>query len=103
MNKYILFNIFLFVWINFLNAQSNYEFDGQVLGQTNIGFGKEGTKFLGTRYIPEFTFDKEIDSLSSFAIETLLSPFFKLPPFIKSTSGSQGHRSLSSTHLLHIF
>mgnify|MGYP006262506983 FL=1 len=53
-----------------MNAQSNYEFDGQILGQTNIGFGKESTKFLGTRYLPEFTFNKEIDSLSSFAIET---------------------------------
>ncbi len=53
-----------------MNAQSNYEFDGQILGQTNIGFGKESTRFLGTRYLPEFTFNKEIDSLSSFAIET---------------------------------
>ena len=70
MNKCILFNIIIFVYINFLNAQSNYEFDGQILGQTNVGFGKESTKFLGTRYLPEFTFNKEIDSLSSFAIET---------------------------------
>ena len=44
-----------------MNAQSNYEFDGQILGQTNVGFGKESTKFLGTRYLPEFTFNKEID------------------------------------------
>ena len=70
MNKYILFNIILFIWINFLNAQPNYEFDGQILGQANIGFCKESTKFLGTRYLPEFTFYKKIDSLSSFAIET---------------------------------
>ena len=70
MNKCILFNIILFVCINFLNAQSNYEFDGQILGQTNVGFGKESTKFLGTRYLPEFSFNKKIDSLSSFAIET---------------------------------
>ena len=73
MNKCILFNIIIFVYINFLNAQSNYEFDGQILGQTNIGFGKESTKFLGTRYLPEFTFNKEIDSLSSFAIETSIN------------------------------
>ena len=70
MNKCILFNIILFICINFLNAQSNYEFDGQILGQTNVGFGKESTKFLGTRYLPEFSFNKKIDSLSSFAIET---------------------------------
>ena len=70
MNKSIFFNFILFVWVNFLNAQSNYEYDGQILGQTNIGFGKESTKFLGTRYLPEFTFNKKIDSLSSFAIET---------------------------------
>ena len=70
MNKCILYNIIIFVCINLLNAQSNYEFDGQILGQTNVGFGKESTKFLGTRYLPEFTFNKEIDSLSSFAIET---------------------------------
>ena len=70
MNKSIFFNFILFVWGNFLNAQSNYEYDGQILGQTNIGFGKESTKFLGTRYLPEFTFNKKIDSLSSFAIET---------------------------------
>ena len=70
MNKSIFFNFILFVWGNFLNAQSNYEYDGQILGQTNIGFGKESTKFIGTRYLPEFTFNKKIDSLSSFAIET---------------------------------
>ena len=35
-----------------MNAQSNYEFDGQVLGQTNIGFGKEGTKFRELQIIP---------------------------------------------------
>lgn len=70
MNKSIFFNFILFVWVNFLNAQSNYEYDGQILGQTNIGFGKESTKFLGTRYLPEFSFNKKIDSLSSFAIET---------------------------------
>ena len=70
MNKCILFNIIVFVCIDFLNAQSNYEFDGQILGQTNVGFGKESTKFLGTRYLPEFSFNKKIDSLSSFSIET---------------------------------
>ena len=70
MNKSIFFNFILFVWVNFLNAQSNYEYDGQILGQTSIGFGKESTKFLGTRYLPEFSFNKKIDSLSSFAIET---------------------------------
>ena len=75
-----------------MNAQSNSEFDGQILGQANIGFGKESTKFLGTRYLPEFTFYKKIDSLSSFAIETSVN-------LSLSKTNTQGHSSDANSNL----
>ena len=75
-----------------MNAQSNSEFDGQILGQANIGFGKESTKFLGIRYLPEFTFYKKIDSLSSFAIETSVN-------LSLSKTNTQGHSSDANSNL----
>ena len=65
-------NIFIIVisFIRIATAQSNIDFDGQLLGQTNIGIGKESSGFIGTRYLPEIVFKKKIDSLSSFTIET---------------------------------
>ncbi len=50
-----------------INAQ--FEFDGQLLGQTTFGLEKNSSKFIGARYLPSFTLKKKVDSLSSFAFQ----------------------------------
>ena len=48
---------------------SQFEFDGQLLGQTSLGLEKQSSKFIGARYLPSLNFKKKTDSLSSFAIQ----------------------------------
>ena len=38
-----------------LNAPAQFEFDGQILAQTNIGLEEKSSKFLGARYLPSLT------------------------------------------------
>lgn len=51
-----------------LHAHAQFEFDGQILAQTNISLKEPSSKFLGARYLPSLTFKKKTDSLTSFAI-----------------------------------
>ena len=57
--------------LNFLssNIYSQFEFDGQLLGQTILGLEKKSSKFIGARYLPSLNFKKKVDSLSSFAFQ----------------------------------
>ena len=69
MNNNLNVLIFFLISICFLNAQYNFDFDGQLLGQTNIGFEKQSPRFFGLRYLPELILKKKTDSLSSIAFE----------------------------------
>ena len=65
-------NIFylLFIISIPLCSQIKFEFDGQLLGQSNISTSKNTTSFIGTRYLPVLNFNTKSDSiLSSFSIE----------------------------------
>ena len=41
---------------------SQFEFDGQLLGQTSLGLEKQSSKFIGARYLPSLNFKKKTDS-----------------------------------------
>lgn len=62
--RYLL--VFCFFHLT-INAQ--FEFDGQLLGQTNFGLENKGSKFIGARYLPSLNLKKKVDSLSSFAFQ----------------------------------
>ena len=66
LNNFICFLVLSFLC---LPIYAQFEFDGQLLGQTNLGLEKQSSKFIGTRYLPSLNFKKETDSLSSFAIQ----------------------------------
>ena len=56
---YELKQFFLFLCFIHLHAHAQFEFDGQILAQTNIGLEEQSSKFLGTRYLPSLTFKKK--------------------------------------------
>ena len=64
-------NFFCFFTLFFLCAPicAQFEFDGQLLGQTSLSLDKQSFKFLGARYLPSLNFKKKTDSLSSFAVQ----------------------------------
>ena len=66
-------NFLCFLVISFLCLPvcvcAQFEFDGQLLGQTSLGLEKQSSKFIGARYLPSLNFKKKTDSLSSFAIQ----------------------------------
>ena len=66
MNK-IFFSIYLSIP---LYSQMKFEFDGQLMGQSNVSTSKNTTTFIGTRYLPVLNFNTKSDSiLSAFSIE----------------------------------
>ena len=65
-------NIFylLFIISIPLFSQMKFEFDGQLMGQSNFNISKNNTSFIGTRYLPVLNFNTKSDSiLSTFSIE----------------------------------
>ena len=65
-------NIFylLFIISIPLFSQMKFEFDGQLMGQSNFNTSKNNTSFIGTRYLPVLNFNTKSDSiLSTFSIE----------------------------------
>ena len=67
-NRVLFLGLFFFFAFH-LKGQNTYDFDGQILVQSNLGLKKGTTKFIGLRYLPEFTYRKKIDSLQSFTFE----------------------------------
>ena len=61
---------FLFILSIPLYSQIKFEFDGQLMGQSNVSTSKNTTTFIGTRYLPVLNFNTKSDSiLSTFSIE----------------------------------
>lgn len=61
---------FLFILSIPLYSQIKFEFDGQLMGQSNVSTSKNTTTFIGTRYLPVLNFNTKSDSiLSAFSIE----------------------------------
>ena len=61
---------FLFILSIPLYSQMKFEFDGQLMGQSNVSTSKNTTTFIGTRYLPVLNFNTKSDSiLSAFSIE----------------------------------
>ena len=61
---------FLFILSIPLYSQMKFEFDGQLMGQSNVSTSKNTTTFIGTRYLPVLNFNTKSDSiLSTFSIE----------------------------------
>ena len=67
-NSILFLGIFFFSAF-YLKGQHTYNFDGQILVQSNLGLKKGATKFIGLRYLPEFTYSKKLDSLQSLTFE----------------------------------
>jgi hypothetical protein len=68
LTKIQIAGIAFFIFVS-TNAQSLSSFDGQLMGQGGIGFEKGSAHYMGTRYLPEFTLKKKIDSLHALAVE----------------------------------
>ena len=64
-----IFYLLFFISIP-LFSQMKFEFDGQLMGQSNFNISKNNTSFIGTRYLPVLNFNTKSDSiLSTFSIE----------------------------------
>ena len=64
-----IFYLLFFISIP-LFSQMKFEFDGQLMGQSNFNISKNNTSFIGTRYLPVLNFYTKSDSiLSTFSIE----------------------------------
>jgi hypothetical protein len=50
-NSILFLGIFFFSTFC-LKGQHAYDFDGQILVQSNLGLNKGATKFIGLRYLP---------------------------------------------------
>ena len=61
MNFMALNNFLRFLTLTFLCSPiyAQFEFDGQLLGQTSLSLDKQSFKFLGARYLPSLNFRKE--------------------------------------------
>ena len=71
---------------------AQFEFDGQLLGQTSLGLEKQSSKFIGARYLPSLNFKKKTDSLSSFAIQ--ISGNFSATQFLTSEKKNESSSSI---------
>ena len=88
-----VFSLSLFFLTISVNAQVNFDFDGQLMGQTNIGLEKGSSKFIGIRYLPEITLKKKLDSLSSIAVE--ISGNFNTTRIINSKNLNESNSNIS--------
>ena len=61
----ILNNFLCFLILSFLclPIYAQFEFDGQLLGQTSLGLEKQSSKFIGARYLPSLNFKKKTNYL----------------------------------------
>ena len=87
-------NFLCFFTLSFLCAPicAQFEFDGQLLGQTSLSLDKQSFKFLGARYLPSLNFKKKTDSLSSFAVQ--VSGNFSATRFLTPKKNNESSSSI---------
>ena len=56
LNNFLCFLVLSFLC---LPVCAQFEFDGQLLGQTSLGLEKQSSKFIGARYLPSLNFKKK--------------------------------------------
>jgi hypothetical protein len=61
------FNLLLFLFSSLVYAQ--FDVDGQLNFQGNIGLDDDKVLFGGIRYLPELNYELQLDSLKSFTIQ----------------------------------
>tara|TARA_A100001011_G_scaffold64900_1_gene65638 strand:- start:7479 stop:8606 length:1128 start_codon:yes stop_codon:yes gene_type:complete len=86
--RYLLVLCFFHLTIN-----AQFEFDGQLLGQTNFGLENKGSKFIGARYLPSLNLKKKVDSLFSFAFQ--ISGNFDVTQFLTTDEDNQSSSNIA--------